>query len=290
LDLTIEAKQELIEINHPDISVRRQGELLQLNRATYYYHPHPYQVSDDDLYLMNEVDRLYVEHPYYGTRKMAAHLNGKLDRHLTRKKMRRLMGLLGLQAIYAKPDTSKPHPEHTVYPYLLKGITAGYPNHIWGTDITYIRIKGSWMYLVAIMDWYSRYVISWQLGDSLEADFCIYNLEQALKVNIPKIHNSDQGSQFTSKAYIQILTDNPKIKISMDGRGRYLDNIFTERLWRSVKQEEIYLHDYYSPADVRRGLTRYFYKYNHDRVHEALNYAIPAEIYCGKPIPNKPKL
>jgi len=283
--LPIEAKRELIDINHPEISIRRQCELLQLNRSSYYYHPRPYYVSDDDLFLMNEIDKLYVDFPFYGTRKMAKHLGNKLDLKLGRKKMRRLMGLLGLQAIYAKPNTSEPHPENDVYPYLLKGITAGYPNHIWGTDITYIRVKGSWMYLVAIMDWYSRYVIAWDLGDTLEADFCVRNLQRAMEIAIPMYHNSDQGSQFTSQDYLNVLLANPEIKISMDGRGRYLDNIFTERLWRSVKQEEIYLHDYYSPAEVRKGLTRYFYKYNYVRVHEALNYAIPVDIYQGKPIP-----
>ena len=286
--LTTEAKRELIDITHPDISVRRQCELLQLNRSSYYYHPHPYQISDDDMYLMNEVDRLYADYPYYGARKMGKHLGRKLDRKLGRKKMRRIMELLGLQAIYAKPDTSKPHPEHTVYPYRLKGITASYPNHIWGTDITYIRVRGSWMYLVAIMDWYSRYVVAWELGDTLEADFCVRNLQRALETAIPVYNNSDQGSQFTSDAYLGVLRSKPAIHISMDGRGRYMDNIFTERLWRNVKQEEVYLHDYYSPAEVRQGLTRYFYKYNYERVHEALNYAVPAEIYQGQPIPDSP--
>lgn len=286
--MPIKAKRELIEINHPEISIRRQCELLQLNRSSYYYHPRPYTVSDDDLFLMNEIDQLYVDFPFYGTRKMAEHLGRKLDRKLGRKKVRRLMSLLGLQAIYAKPSTSQPHPDHYVYPYLLKGITAGYPNHIWGTDITYIRVKNSWMYLVAIMDWYSRYVVAWELGDTLEADFCVRNLQRALETAIPLYHNSDQGSQFTSQEYINALKTNPQVKISMDGRGRYLDNIFTERLWRSVKQEEIYLHDYYCPAEVRQGLTRYFYKYNYERVHEALNYSVPVEIYQGKPIPDKP--
>lgn len=286
--MTIEEKRGLVENNHSTISIRRQCELLQLNRSSYYYHPRPYTVSDDELFLMNEIDQLYVEFPYYGTRKMTKHLGRKLNRKLGRKKMRRLMGLLGLQAIYAKPDTSKPHPDHHVYPYLLKGITASYPNHIWGTDITYIRVKDSWMYLVAIMDWYSRYVVAWELGDTLEADFCVRNLQRALETAIPLYHNSDQGSQFTSQDYINTLTASPQIKISMDGRGRYLDNICTERLWRSVKQEEIYLHDYYSPAEVRAGLIRYFDKYNYERVHEALNYAVPVEIYQGKSLPDTP--
>lgn len=248
------------------------------------------EVTQDDVFLMNEIDVLYTKHPYYGSRKMAAHLNRKLERELTRKVIRRLMRIIGLEAIYAKPNLSKPHPEHRIYPYLLKKLTASYPNHIWGTDITYVRVSGSWMYLVAIMDWYSRYVVAWEVSDTLEAGFCVSNLNAALEIAIPQFHNSDQGSQFTSNDYVSILESNPEISISMDGRGRAFDNIFTERLWRNVKQEEVYLHDYHSPAEVRESLAEYFYKYNHERVHEALNYATPAEIYNGMPIPPKPKL
>lgn len=288
--MKIEEKRELIEPNHPSISIRRQCELLQLNRGTYYYHPHPCEVTDDEVFLMHEIDMLYTQHPYYGSRKMAAHLSRKLNRDLTRKVMRRLMRIMCLEAIYAKPNTSKPHPEHRIYPYLLKGVTATHSNHIWGTDITYVRVHGSWMYLVAIMDWYFRYVISWEISDSLEADFCVSNLKAALEVAVPEIHNSDQGSQFTSNDYLSVLESHPDIRISMDGKGRAFDNIVTERLWRNVKQEEVYLRDYHSPAEVRESLAEYFYKYNHERVHEALNYATPAEIYAGGEIPPMPKI
>ena len=230
---------------------------------------------------MKEIDKVYTEFPYYGTRRIAKQLSRELGRKVNRKKIQRLMSIMGIEAIYPKPNLSKPGIGHTIYPYLLRGIKAGHPNHIWGTDITYIPLIKGWMYLVAIIDWFSRYVVSWELSDTLTNDFCIEALERALEINVPDIHNSDQGSQFTSKDYLEILKANPDIKISMDGRGRAFDNIFTERLWRSVKYEEVYVHDYQFPRDARYSLTKYFDTYNNKRLHQSLNYQTPAEVYYG---------
>ena len=188
---------------------------------------------------------------------------------------------MGIQAIFPKKSTSKPHPGHQKYPYLLNGVNINHPNQVWGTDITYVRAQNAWFYLVAILDWYSRYVISWQLSPSLNVDFCIAALTESLKTALPKIHNSDQGSQFTAEEYLALLKAYPEVKISMDGRGRCFDNIFTERLWRTVKYEEVYLHDYASYTEAHDSLDRYFIKYNHRRLHQSLNYQTPAEVYFG---------
>jgi len=192
------------------------------------------------------------------------------------------MQIMGIQAIYPKPKTSISDKQHAKYPYLLKGVTADYPNHIWGTDITYIRVKGTWMYLVAILDWFSRYVVSWELSDTLCVEFCIEGLRKALEIAIPEIHNSDQGSQFTAAEYLAILKAYETIKISMDGRGRAMDNIFTERLWRTVKQEEVYLREYQSPKEARLSLEEYFTFYNYERKHQSHNYRTPATIYFNR--------
>lgn len=284
-------KLQLVESTHSKISIRRQCALLQVNRSTYYHQPYKQPLLDqEDIWLMRQIDKIYTEFPYYGSRKIAKHLTRQLERAINRKRIGRLMRTMGIEAVYPKPNLSKPAPGHQVYPYLLKGIKASHPNHIWGTDITYIPVKGSWLYLVAILDWYSRYIISWELSDSLAVGFCIQGLKQALDVNIPGIHNSDQGSQFTANEYLELLQSYPQISISMDGRGRCMDNIFTERLWRSVKHEEVYLHDYQSPAEARTSLTRYIYQYNNQRLHEALGYLPPVEVYSGSRIINNQKL
>ena len=259
-----------------------QCALLQLNRSTFYYQPNKLsEVSGEDEALMKEIDKVYTEFPYYGSRRIARQLSSDLKEKVNRKRVRRLMGIMGIETIYPKPNFSKPGKGNTIYPYLLKGVKTMFPNHVWGTDITYIPLTKGWLYLVAILDWYSRYVISWELSDTLAVDFCIEALKRALKVGIPDIHNSDQGSQFTADDYLNILEQNPEIRISMDGRGRFFDNIFTERLWRSVKYEEVYIHDYQSFADAKASLTNYFDQYNCRRLHQALNYVTPAEVYYG---------
>ena len=231
---------------------------------------------------MKEIDKLYTKFPYYGSRKIAKHLSRSLGCPINRKRVSRLMEVMGIQALYPKPNLSKPAPGHQVYPYLLRGVAASYPNHIWGVDITYVPIKNSWLYLVAIIDWYSRYVLNWELSDSLAVGFCCEALKAALEINVPQIHNSDQGSQFTSDDYLALLQARPEISISMDHRGRCFDNIFIERLWRSVKHEEIYLHDYQSPAEARNSIAKYFDLYNNQRLHQAIGYLPPVEVYYGK--------
>lgn len=231
---------------------------------------------------MTKIDIIYTKRPTFGSRRMKHQLKRKFGLIVSRKLVRKLMRIMGLSAIYSQPNTSRPYPDHKVFPYLLRHVKASHPNHIWGTDITYIKASGTWFYLVALLDWYSRYVVNWQLSDNLESDFCVENLEQALTVAIPHYHNSDQGSQFTSADYLSRLQAHPKIKISMDGRGRCMDNIFTERLWRTVKYEEVYLRDYSSFADAKQSLRHFFHDYNTDTPHQSLNYLTPAEMYFGK--------
>lgn len=194
------------------------------------------------------------------------------------------MQVMGLQAIYPKKNTSKFSPKNAKYPYLLKGVDINHPNQVWGTDITYIRAESHWFYLVAIMDWFSRYVISWKLSESLSVEFCLEALKEALKIAQPEIHNSDQGSQFTSEEYLAVLKQYDNIRISMDGRGRCFDNIFNERLWRTVKYEEVYLHDYQSYGEAKDSLTKYFDTYDYRRLHQSLGYKTPAEVYFGEKI------
>lgn len=272
-------KLKLIEPSNPNISIIRQCELLKANRSSFYYQPQP--VNQETINLMNRIDEIYTKFPYYGSPRITAQLNreGITANH---KRIERLMRIMGIQAIYPKPNTSKRNFENTIYPYLLKGIDINYPNQIWGTDITYIRANNIWFYLTAILDWHSRYVISWKLSDNLSVEFCIDALEEALKINKPEIHNSDQGSQFTSDDYLSVLKKYPDIKISMDSKGRCFDNIFTERLWRTVKYEEVYLNDYNSYSEAKQSLGKYFKIYNNERLHQSLDYHTPAEIYFDK--------
>jgi putative transposase len=227
---------------------------------------------------MRKIDEIYTELPIYGSPRITKELKrqGFVVNH---KAIERLMREMGLQAIFPQKNTSKKHPGHPVFPYLLRTKKILYPNQIWGTDVTFVRGKGIWFYLVAILDWYSRYVLAWQLSKTLSADFCVEALSRALEIAVPEIHNSDQGSQFTSFEYIGKLKEYPEIKISMDGRGRCFDNIFTERLWRTVKYEEVYLRDYQSFDEASESLNRYFELYNHRRLHQSLGYRTPAEIY-----------
>lgn len=243
-----------------------------------YYHPAP--VNPEDLLLMSRIDEIYTDMPYYGVMRITNQL--RRDGYtVNEKRVRRLMRAMGLEAIYRKPNLSRNDASHPVYPYLLRGIPIVRPNQVWGTDITYIRMKRGFLYLVAFLDWYSRYVLAWRLSTMLTCDFVIEAAKEALTTGIPEITNSDQGVQFTSSDYLTVWNKG-KTRISMDGRGRAMDNIFTERLWRSVKYEEVYLKDYDSVLDAKDGLTNYFDIYNNRRLHQALKYQTPAEVYFSK--------
>jgi putative transposase len=270
----------LIEPGHPELSIVRQCELIGLPRASLYYQPCEELLHN--LRLMRLLDEQYTKMPYYGVRRMVAHLR-RLGYRVGPKRIRRLLRLMGLEAVYPKPHLSQPNDQHRRYPYLLRGVTVGRPDQVWATDITFIRLQHGFAYLVAIMDWHSRYVLSWDLSITLEAEFCLAALAQALRQGrqIPEIFNSDQGAQFTSQEFAGRLEE-AGIKVSRDGRGRMLDNIFVERLWRSLKYEEIYLHDYPDVAAAREGIRRYFLKYNEERLHEALGYRTPAEVYLDR--------
>jgi len=271
----------LVNKEKKDISLTRQAELLDISKSSIYYTP---IISEETTRIMHAIDEIYTEFPYFGHRKIKRLLKTEHDIRIGRKRTLSLMSRMGLQAIYPKkkPNISKGDNSHRKFPYLLRNLSIIRPNQVWGTDITYIRLKDRFVYLSAIMDWFSRYVISWKLSETLENDFCIETLEKALEINIPEIHNSDQGVQYTSHDYIAVLKKVKKARISMDGRGRCFDNIFTERLWRSVKQENIYIHDYNDIGEVEIGLTKYFTDYNERRPHQSLDEKVPAEIYFNK--------
>lgn len=271
-------KKKLIEPNHEKISIIRQCDLLGINRSGYYYQPKP--ISLETISLMKRIDTIYTDKPYYGYPKITKQLQ-RDGFVVNRKRVSNLMQIMGIQAIRPKKNTSKSNTEHLKYPYLLKGLEIIRPNHVWGTDITYVRANGIWFYLIAILDWYSRYVINWKLSKNMYVNFCNETLSEALQNAVPIIHNSDQGSQFTSNDYTNILKQK-NIQISMDGRGRCFDNIFTERLWRTVKYEEIYLKEYGSFKEAETSLKKYFHTYNTERLHQSLNYQTPAEVYFKK--------
>lgn len=266
----------LSHINKEDVlPVSTQADLLGVSRSSVYYQPTP--PKPEDYLVMNKIDEVYTEMPYYGVRKMTRELRlaGYVVNH---KRVRRLMRQMGLEPIYPKPNLSDNATFHPRYPYLLKNAVINRPNQVWGTDITYIKMKQGFVYLVVFLDWYSRYVISWRLSTSLSTSFVVEAGQEALKTATPEFTNSDQGVQFTSQDYLKIW--NPETtKISMDGRGRCMDNIFTERLWRSVKYEDIYPNQYDCVLDVKDGLTKYFNIYNYRRLHQSLNYQTPAEVY-----------
>lgn len=257
------------------LPITAQAELLSLHRSGLYYNPVP--PSKFEITTKHKIDQIYTLDPAYGSRRITVILNREgvaISRPTTQKYMREM----GICAIYPKANLSKRNHEHKIYPYLLNGVKAAYPNHVWGTDITYIRLKNGWLYLVAFMDWFSRYVIAWELDFSLEVDFVIETLARSLSMAKPSILNSDQGCQYTSSAYTEMLISND-VKISMDGKNRAIDNIFTERLWRSLKYEEVYPNDYGSPREARIRIGRYFERYNNYRPHQSLNYLTPAEVY-----------
>jgi putative transposase len=261
----------------PAFSIRRQCALLGLQRSSYYYRPA--SETPFNLQLMRLIDEQYLRTPYLGYPKMTVYLR-RLGFEVNHKRVYRLMRTMGLQAVYPRPKTSVGHKEHKVYPYLLRGLQIDRPNHVWCADITYVPVTGGYMYLVAVMDWYSRYVLSWELSNSLDRFFCLEALERALATGRPAIFNTDQGAQFTSHDFTGRLQQS-EIQISMDGRGRMMDNIFIERLWRSVKYEEIYLRQYEAVPQLLSGLAVYFKQYNEFRPHQALGYATPAEVHFG---------
>jgi putative transposase len=259
------------------MSVVRQCGLLELSRSTFYYQP----VGEDayNLELMRLIDEQFTKRPFYGVPRMTASLR-MMGYGVNPKRVRRLMRVMGLEAIYPKPRLSANGPDHKVYPYLLKGVTVDRPDQAWATDITYVRLTHGFVYLTAILDWYSRYVVSWELSTTLDTGFCLEALRKALRISKPEIFNTDQGPQFTSVDFTGLLED-AGIKVSMDGRGRVYDNIFVERLWRSVKYEEVYLHDYQTVPVARIHLSDYFEFYNNERPHETLGYRTPPEVYFG---------
>lgn len=257
------------------MSISRQCKLLGLARSSYYWK----EAGDSELnlHLMKLIDEEYTRHPFLGSRKMALWLKAQ-GYSANRKRVQVLMRKMGIAAIYPKPNLSKAAKRHKVYPYLLRGVAIVRPNQVWSTDITYVRMQSGFVYLTAVIDWYSRYVLSWRLSNSLDADFCREALEEALEISCPEIFNTDQGAQFTSVGFTQILTD-AEIKISMDGKGRALDNVFVERLWRSVKYEEVYIKNYQNVSDAYCNLQTYFQYYNTQRLHQALGYKAPVEVY-----------
>lgn len=265
----------MVEPGNKKISIVRQCELLGLNRTSFYYQKQ--SEKEEDAVLMRLLDEQYTETPFYGYRKMTVYLRS-LGFSVNHKRVRRLMRALGLEAIYPKPNLSKPAKEHLRFPYLLRGVEVRYSNQVWATDITYIRLKGGFVYLLVIMDWYSRYVIEMEVSNSLESAVFVETLKRALEKGKPEIFNSDQGSQFTALEWLKIL-ETKRIQISMDSRGRCFDNIFVERLWRSVKQEEVYLTEYPDVWETEKGLRKYFDFYNDRRPHQSLGYKTPFEVY-----------
>jgi putative transposase len=270
-----DGKRGLIEPEHPHISIARQCELVGLSRSSFYYNAQG--EGAENLQLMRLLDEQYTRTPFYGIRRMTAWLRQQ-GYTVNAKRVARLLRTMGLETIYPKPRRSQPHPERRLYPYLLRGVPITRVNQVWSTDITYIRLQAGFVYLVAVMDWFSRYVLSWAVSITMDVDFCLEALEQALGIATPAIFNSDQGSQFTSDDFTRRL-ETAGVKISMDGRGRALDNVFVERLWRTVKYEEVYLQDYRTPREARQGLATFFQGYNTERPHQALGYHTPAAVY-----------
>jgi putative transposase len=267
----------LVDWGHAELSVRRQCALLGLNRSTLYYGGA--EESEANLCLMRLIDEQYLRRPFYGSRRMTVWLQGE-GQAVNRKRVQRLMRVMGLEAIYPKPRLSQRDTSHRIYPYLLRGLQVERPNQVWAADITYIPLSRGFMYLVAIVDWHSRYVLSWRLSNSLESRFCVEALEEALAGQRPEIFNTDQGVQFTSQAFTERLT-NAGVTISMDGRGRALDNVFVERLWWSVKHEHVYLHDHLTVPSLHRGLHTYLEFFNQERRHQSLEYHTPWDVYSG---------
>jgi putative transposase len=265
----------LVERDSKEISLSTQAKLLSINRTSIYYRPVP--PSEEEIAIKRRIDEIYTQRPFYGSRRITVQLRRE-NININRKRVQRYMREMGIAGICPGPNLSKRNTAHRIYPYLLKGLTISHSNQVWGIDLTYIRLKHGWMYLVAILDWYSRYIVSWELDQVLEIPFVLSAVKRALGQAKPLIWNSDQGSHFTSPQYIQILQD-AGVQISMDGKGRAIDNIFTERLWRSIKYEEVYLNDYTSPREARQRIGQYIDFYNNDRPHQSLGYKTPAEVY-----------
>jgi putative transposase len=268
--LTVEQKRELIDPLHAQLSIARQCALLELGRASYYREAA--RESEENLQLMRAIDEAYMQHPTLGSR-MFARLLG-----VNRKRVQRLMRIMGIEAIYARPRLSQKCPEHRVFPYLLRGVEIVRCDQVWSTDITYVPMPRGFMYLTAVLDWHSRYVLAWELSNTLDATFCLSALNRSLALARPEIFNTDQGSQFTSMAFTSRLQE-AGVAISMDGRGRWLDNVFVERLWRTVKYDCLYLHEFATVTALETGLTSWFAYYNESRLHSALAYRTPAAVY-----------
>ncbi len=265
----------MIDPEHASLSISKQCELIDLPRSSYYSYRSEQSFAvetEENLMLMRLIDEEYMRHPFLGSRKMKVYM---------RKRVQRLMRKMGIASVAPKPFTSLANKSHAVYPYLLSNMTTDHPGHVWSTDITYIRLKGGFVYLVAILDWYSRKVLSWEVSNTMESSFCISALERSIRIyGPPEIFNTDQGSQFTSEAFINLLKNN-NIKISMDGKGRWVDNVFIERLWRSVKYENIYINEYVTVSELKAGLKVYFQYYNSDRSHQSLDYKTPNEVFTS---------
>ena len=266
----------MLDPQYPNLSLSRQCQLVGVSRSSFYYKP--IRVKPEDLELVRQIDEQYLKTPFYGSRSMTKHFR-RLGHKINRKRVQRLMRLMGIEAVYPRPRTSKPHPGHKIYPYLLRNLRIDRPNQVWAADITYIPLRRGFMYLVAVMDWYSRKVLAWRLSNTLDADFCVSALEEAIRLyGRPEIFNTDQGSQFTSQAFSKTLEDND-IRISMDGRGNFRDNIFIERLWWTVKYQYLYLHAFNGGAELRQGLRDWFRFYNKERFHQSLDDKTPDEVY-----------
>lgn len=275
-------KRKHIDSSHKVLSITKQAELLGLNRSSYYFTLN--RENEYNLLLMSLIDEEFTAHPFYGSRKITVQMKS-LGHIINRKRIQRLMRLMGLEAIYPKRNLSKANKAHQKYPYLLKNKKIFYPNQVWSTDITYIRLSKGFVYLTSVIDWYSRYVLSWRLSNTLENSFCIDALEEALEIGKPDIFNTDQGVQYTSERFVNRLK-REGIQISMDGKGRALDNIFVERLWRTVKYEDIYINNYENPRELHNGLRKYFKFYNSQRIHQSLGYNTPEKVYQSSASPH----
>lgn len=279
--MDLETRKNMIDNNCRNLSITKQCELLLLNKSTYYYKAKG--LTKRDLEIMKTIDEIYTEHPYFGARRMSKYLM-QFGIVIARKAVGRYYGIMAIEAIYPKMNLSKRNQAHKIYPYLLKGVEITKVNQVWSADITYIRLTQGFVYLVAIIDWFSRYILSWRVSISLESDFCVDALEEAIeKHNQPEIFNTDQGSQFTSKNFINELTKH-QIKISMDGKGRALDNVYIERFWRSLKQEKIYLIILNTVKEAKNAIMDYINFYNQKRIHQSLEYFTPEQVYLTKTI------
>jgi putative transposase len=278
MNLCLEQKRQLVEPENILLSIRQQCHLLTLPRSSYYFSPQG--LDAEDLFVMKAIDKIYTKYSFYGSLKITDALRKKGFPY-NHKRIARLMRVMGIQALYPKRNLSKQNQDHCVFPYLLRKAKIEHTDQVWSTDITYIPMHNGFAYLVAVIDWYSRYVLSWKLSNTLDVYFCVEAVEQALSVSRPEIFNTDQGSQFTSELFINTILSN-QITLSMDSKGRALDNVFIERLWRSLKYEDIYIKDYETMRDLFRGLTIYFQFYNYERSHQSLGYRTPAEVYFDK--------